>query len=231
MTSFYRIAGAASLLSAATTLILIFGPEFYAAVPDGLEGRMQRVADPAYQVRAWTYFVHPFLVFTACAGLALACRRIAPALALFGLMAMGLWALTEAAQQALTLFAFDDWRRAWLAGDAAVRASMEVRAAVYDGLWEAAYSLLLFGIIIGSSLFAAMLLRLPDTLSRVLGGLFALAAIQSILIQSGELGGPVLPESIAFWIYPLTQPLARVLLGLWLLRVARSGEPRVEARA
>ena len=227
--SFYRTAGIASLLSAATTLVLIFVPEFYAAVPDGMEGRMQRVADPAYQLRAWTYFVHPFLVFTACAGLAFACRRAAPALALFGLMAMGLWAVTEAAQQALTLFAFDDWRRAWLAGDAAARATMEVRAAIYDGLWEAAYSLLLFGIIIGSALFAAILLRLPDTLSRVLGGLFALAAIQSILIQSGELGGPVLPESIAFWVYPATQPLARVLLGLWLLRVAREGEPRVGA--
>jgi hypothetical protein len=229
MTSLYRIAGIASLLSAATTLILIFGPDLYAPVAEGLEGRMQRVADPAYQVRAWIYLLHPFLVFTGCAGLALACRRAVPGLALFGLMAMGLWALTEAAQQALTLFAFDDWRRAWLAGDAAVRATMEVRVAIYDGLWEAAYSLLLFGIILGSALFAAMLLRLPDTLSHILGGFFALAAIQSILIQSGELGGPVLPEPIAYWIYPLTQPLARVLLGLWLLRVARTGEPRVGA--
>ncbi len=227
--SYYQTAGIASILSSATTLILIFGPEFYVTLPAGLEGRMQRVADPVYQLRSWTYFVHPFLVFTACIGLAFACRRLAPALALFGLLAMGLWALTEAAQQALTLFAFDDWRRAWLAGDPAVRATIEVRAAIYDGLWEAAYSLLLFGIIVGSTLFAAILLRLPDWLSRAAGGLFALAAIQSILIQSGELGGPVLPESIAYWAYPLTQPLARILLGLWLLRVARDGEPRVGA--
>ena len=70
-----------------------------------------------------------------------------------------------------------------------------------------------------------MLLRLRDTLSRILGALFALAAIQSVLIQSGELGGPVLPEALAFWIYPATQPLARLFLGIWLLRVARSGEP------
>ena len=72
--TFYRLAGIASILRAVTTLVLIFGPEFYAAVPEGIEGRMQRVTDPAYQVRAWTYFVHPFVVFTACAGLALACR-------------------------------------------------------------------------------------------------------------------------------------------------------------
>jgi hypothetical protein len=229
--TFYRIAGLASILSAVTTLILIVAPEFYAVVPGGIEGRMRRVADPAYQFRAWTYFLHPFLVLTACTGLAFACRRAGPELALFGLMAMGLWALTEAAQQALTLFAFDDWRRAWLAGDAAVRATIEVRVAIYDGLWEAAYSLLLFGIIIGSALFAAMLLRLRDKFSQILGVFFALAAIQSIFIQSGELGGPIVPDSIAFWIYPATQPLARLLLGLWLLRVARDGEPRVGAGA
>jgi hypothetical protein len=223
--NFYRVAGIASILSVATTLMLIFLPQFFASVAEGIPGRMQRVADPVYQLRAWAYQIHPFLVFTACLGLAAACRRASPALALGGILAFGLWAITEAAQQSLTLFAFDDWRRAWLAGDEAVRTSIDVRVAVYDGLWEAAYSLLLFGIILGSAFFAAILFRLPDTLSRILGVLFALAAIQSVLIQSGELGGPVLPEALAFWIYPATQPLARLLLGIWLLRVARSGEP------
>jgi hypothetical protein len=228
---FYRVAGVASIASALTTLILIFMPEFYAPVAEGLPGRMQRVADPAYQLRAWGYQIHPFLAFSAALGVAVAMRHRAPALALAGLFGFCLWAFTEAAQQSLTLFAFDDWRRAWLAGDPVVRATIEVRTAIYDGLWEAAYSLLLFGIILGSSFFAVMLLRMPDTLSRVVGGFFALAAIQSILIQSGELGGPVLPESLAYWIYPATQPLARVLIGIWLLRVALRGEPRIDAPA
>jgi hypothetical protein len=229
--SFYRVAGIASLLSAVTTLGLIFLPEFFAPQPDGIVGRMQRVADPAYQLRAWTYFIHPFLAFTAALGIGLATRRVAPALALAGTIGFFLWAFTEAAQQSLTLFAFDDWRRAWLAGDPVVRQSIELRAAIYDGLWEAAYSLLLFGIILGSSFFAVVLWRLPDALSKLVGGFYALAAVQSIIIQSGELGGPVLPESLAYWIYPVTQPLARVLIGLWLLRVARRGEPRLQGAA
>ena len=228
---FYRVAGVASIASAVTTLILIFMPEFYVPVAEGLPGRMQRVTDPAYQLRAWAYQIHPFLAFSAALGVAMAMRHRAPALALAGLLGFFLWASIEAAQQSLTLFAFDDWRRAWLAGDPAVRATIEVRTAIYDGLWEAAYSLLLFGIILGSSFFAVMLLRMPDTLSRVVGGFFALAAIQSILIQSGELGGPVLPESLAYWVYPATQPLARVLIGIWLLRVALRGEPRIDAPA
>jgi hypothetical protein len=228
--TFYRVAALASILSAVTTLGLIFLPDFFAVQPDGLVGRIQRVTDPIYQLRAWVYFVHPFLAFTAALGVGIACRRLLPALALGGVLGFGLWALTEASQQAMTLFAFDDWRRAWLAGDPVVRASMEIRAAVYDGLWEASYSLLLFGIILGSSFFAAMLLRLPDTLSRLVGGLFALAAIQSIFIQSAELGGPILPETVGYWVYPLTQPLARILIGLWLLRVASKGEPRLERK-
>lgn len=227
--NFYRVAGIASLLSAITTLGLIFLPELFRPVADGLGGRMERVTDPAYQLRAWVYFIHPFLAFTAALGVAVACRRVAPALALGGVLAFGLWAITEAGQQSLTLFAFDDWRRAWLAGDAGVRATMEHRAVIYDGLWEAAYSLLLVGIIIGSTLFSAILLRMGDTLSRVVGAFFAAAAIQSIFIFSGEVGGPVLPESIGFWIYPATQPIARTLIGVWLLRVALRGEPGVNA--
>ena len=229
--SFYRIAAIASILSAVTTLGLIFLPEFFAAQPEGLAGRMQRVIDPVYQLRAWTYLVHPFLAFTAALGVALAMRHRSPGLAVAGFLGYFLWAVTEAGQQSLTLFAFDDWRRAWLAGDPAVQATMEVRAAIYDGLWEACYSLLLFGIILGSSFFAAILLRLPDRLSRTVGAFYALAAIQSVFIQSGELGGPVLPESLAYWVYPTTQPLARLLIGIWLLRVARQGEPRLEAAA
>ena len=226
--SFYLTAAACSMLTVVTTLMLIFLPSYFEPVPDGIAGRMVRVLDPAYQLRAWAYLIHPFLAFTAALGVGLATRRLAPALALAGVLGFFLWALTEAGQQSLTLFAFDDWRRGWLDGDPAVRATIEVRTAVYDGLWEAAYSLLLFGIILGSAFFAVILLRMPDTLSRVVGGFYALAAVQSIILQSGELGGPVLPEALGFWIYPATQPLARLLIALWLLRVARQGEPRLE---
>lgn len=228
---FYRVAGIASIASAVTTLMLIFGPEFYAPVSNDIAGRMQRVTDPAYQLRAWAYQIHPFLVFTAALGVAAACRRAAPALALGGIIGFALWAITEAGQQSLTLFAFDDWRRAWLAGDPAVRATMEVRAAVYDGLWNAAYSLLLIGFTIGNALYAAILLRLPDTLSKVVGAFFIGAVLLTLGNFSGQVGGPVLPETLEFWTYPAFQPLARVLIGVWLLRVALRGEPRVDAPA
>lgn len=223
--SFYRTAAIASFLSAATTLALIFLPDLYAPA-DGLAGRMQRVTDPAYQVRAWTYLVHPFLVFTAGLGIALASRNVAPARALLGVIAFGMWALTEAGQQTLTLFAFDDWRRAWLAGDATVRATMELRAAIYDGLWDASYALLLIGFLIGNALLATVLLGRRETLSRTVGVFLLLAALLTLAILIVEVGGPDLLAPFGRWAYPAIQPLGRILIGLWLWRVAEAGEPR-----
>ena len=65
--AFYRTAAICSLLSAVTTLGLIFLPKLFAPI-DGFEGRMGRVHDGWYQLRAWIYLVHPFI--TGAAGLA-----------------------------------------------------------------------------------------------------------------------------------------------------------------
>ncbi len=217
-------------MSALTTLCLIFLPDLFAPA-DGLAGRMQRVTDPAYQARAWIYLVHPFLVFTAARGITLASRHVASGRALAGILAMGLWAVTEAGQQTLTLFAFDDWRRAWLAGDAAVRATMEVRTSIYDGLWDASCVLLLIGFLIGNLFFANILIFLRDAVSRVVAVFLMLAALLTLAILILVIGGPDLLAPFGRWAYPAIQPLGRILIGVWLWRVALKGEPRLEARA
>lgn len=220
--SLFRVAAACSLLSALTTLGLIFLPEWYAA-GEGFEGRMARVHDPAYQLRAWIYLVHPFLVLTAALAVALRVRAMAPASALFGALGFVLWAFTEALQQTWTLFAFDAWRRAYLAGDAALRAQMPVQAAVYDGLWNALYVLLLIGFAVGNLLLGAALLR-QQRLTRVVG-IFLLAAFALTLSNlSAEVEGPTLPASLGPWVYAALQPLGRVLIGVWLWRAAREAD-------
>jgi hypothetical protein len=142
--AFYRAAAVTSVFSAATTLLLIFLPDFYAPA-EGFDGRMNRVADPAYVLRSWVYLLHPFLVLTAAVGVAMRIRRLHSAAALVGLLGFVLWAFTEAGQQTLTLFAFDRWRAAYVAGDELVRSHIHASTAVYDGLWDAMYFLLLLG--------------------------------------------------------------------------------------
>jgi hypothetical protein len=216
--SFYRTAAICSVLSAITTLLLIFLPDFYAPT-EGFAGRMQRVTDPAYVLRSWVYLVHPFLVLTAALGVAMRLRRTHSVAAVVGLLGFVLWAFTEAGQQTLTLFAFDRWRTAWLAGDEAVRAHMSASAAMYDGLWDAMYFLLLIGFTIGNAAYGVALARV-QAFTRVVGVFLLAACALTLSIIAGELHWFSLPEPWASWSYPAIQPLGRTLLGVWLWRAA-----------
>ena len=213
--SFYGFAAICSFASAITTLGLIFLPESFAPAGD-FAARMARVHEPLYRLYAWVYFAHPFLVVAAALGVSMRLRREATSLVIPGLLAFLLWGATEAAQQALTLMAFNPWRAAYLAGDSAVRATIELRTALYDGVWNAMYFLLLIGFFIANLLYSLALL--PGLgLSRIVGVFYAAAAaltLQIIVVEVG--GGQLLPDAFNFWLYPLIQPLARTLIGVWL---------------
>jgi hypothetical protein len=219
---FFRVAALCSFASAFTTLALIFLPEFLAP-GEGFEARMARVHDPAYQLRAWIYLLHPFLVLTAALAVALQLRARATVLAIIGLLGFLLWAFTEAGQQTLTLFAFDPWREAYATADAVTRAAIRARTDVYDGLWSGMYVLLLIGFAVGNLCFGWALLRMKG-LTRIVG-LFLLAACAlTLALFAGELGFPM-PEPLASWSYPAIQPLGRVLIGVWLWRAATAAPP------
>jgi hypothetical protein len=214
--AFYRVTAICSFASAVTTLGLIFLPEMFAPA-ENFAARMARVSDPVYRAYAWVYFVHPFLVVAAALGVAMRLRREAAPLVVPGLLAFLLWGATEAGQQALTVMAFNPWRLAWLAGDPVVRATMELRTAMYDGVWNAMYFLLIIGFFIANSFYAVALWRGQDRLSRVVGALYAAAAALTLQIIIMEVGGAqLLPDAVDFWLYPLIQPLARTLIGVWL---------------
>jgi hypothetical protein len=222
---FYRFTAVCSFVTVVTTLLLIFLPELYVA-GEGFEARMARINNPAYQLRAWVYLLHPFITWTAALGVALRIRRSAPGLALLGLAGFSLWAITEAGQQALTLNVFDDWRAAYLAGDEAVRANMPVLTQIYDGLWDGMYFLLLLGFLAGCTLYGLALWR-GRTLTRVLSAFYFAAAALTITYLVSELNGPGLPEALGFWLYPSIQPLGRALIGVWLWKHAdeQAGDP------
>ena len=215
---FLRVAAVCSVLSALTTLMLIFLPEFFAST-QGFEARMARVHETAYRLRAWAYLLHPFITLTAALGIAFAIRHRAPVLALFGALGFTWWAFTEASQQTLTLFAFDRWRVAYAAADEATRAAIRINAMMYDGIWDGMYMLLLIAFAIGNACYCAALLNRPG-LPRVVGGFMLAACVLTILLFINELGIALLPEPVLEWMYPSIQPLGRILIGVWLWRVA-----------
>jgi len=221
--TFYRAAAVCSVLSAGTTLLLILLPFVFTPV-EGFEGRMARVADPAYQLRSWVYLVHPFLVLMAALGVSMRIRATASAAALVGLLGFILWAFTEAGQQAMTLRAFNPWRVAWITADETLRAQIRTAVLIYDGLWDAMYFLLLIGFAIGNLLLGLTLARLGG-FTRIVGWFFIAGCALTLTIIVGELQGPTLPDTIGTWTYLLLQPLGRTLIGVWLWRRADERAP------
>ena len=215
---FLRVAAVCSAVSVVTTLMLIFLPEFFSSA-QGFEARMARVHETAYRLRAWAYLLHPFIVLTAALGIAFAIRQRAPVLALVGLLGFIWWAFTEASQQTLTLFAFDRWRVAYAAADEVTRATIRINAAMYDGIWDGMYMLLLIAFAIGNACYGAALISKPG-LARVVGGFMLAACVLTILLFLNELGVSLLPEPVLKWIYPAIQPLGRLLIGIWLWQFA-----------
>jgi hypothetical protein len=103
---------------------------------------------------------------------------------------------------------------------------MPVRVAIYDGIRDALYIVLLIGIILGSACFSR-LLWLRDALSRTISVLYFLVVPLSCYFFFTSIGGrEFLPEKAVFWFYPLTQPLARTLIGVWLWRMADDSASR-----
>lgn len=216
--AFYRFGAVCSFISVVTTLLLIFLPDLYAPV-EGFDGRMSRVHDPAYALRSWVYLVHPFIVLSAAVAVAMRIRRRNSVAALVGLLGFLLWAFTEAAQQTMTLFAFDEWRAAYPTADEATRAYIRANTFLYDGLWDALYVLLLIGFAIGNLALGIAMSR-SKGLTRVVGCFLLAAVALTLTYLLTELGAPPLPETLGAWLYPSIQPLGRGLIGLWLWKYA-----------
>jgi hypothetical protein len=219
---FFRVAAVCSLLSVFTTLLLIFLPELFPPAPD-FDARMARVHSAAYQVRAWVYLLHPFLVFTAALGVALAIYRRAPVLAIAGLAGFALWAFNEAGQQTLTLLAFDRWRLAWDTADEITRTAIRTNVALYDGIWDGMYMVLLIGFAIGNACLGSALVA-AGGLARAAGGFMLAACALTLALFFNELNLPLLPAAVLDWSYPAIQPLGRALIGVWLWRIARDAD-------
>jgi hypothetical protein len=119
---------------------------------------------------------------------------------------------------------FDTWRVAYPAADEAARAVIRINTAMYDGLWDAMYFLLLIGFAIGNLSFGLALIR-GTGLTRIVGIFFLAAVALTLTDMTPELQWGSLPEPLARWSEPAIQPLGRVLIGIWLWKAAREHEP------
>lgn len=191
---FYRCAAVCSVGSAGTTLLLIFLPKFYGPATS-FEHRLELIDHPLYQLRAWAYLLHPFMVLTASLGVAAALRRSASGAAVSGLLAFVLWGFTEAAQQALTLTAFHRCAAAYRTAEGAARETLRMQIATYDAVGDAMFLLLLLAFLAAKVLYGIATVR-GRGLTRTLAVFYFGAAFLTSISISGELGGPTPPAFV-----------------------------------
>jgi hypothetical protein len=226
---FYQTAAVASVISAVTTLGLIFLPYFYhgtlGMVPT-FEDNIRRIHDPAYTGRLWIYFFHPFFVATAALGIAMRKRREAAGLVVPGFLLFCLWAFTEMLQQAISLVANHyTWRMTYKTSSPEMQQMIQSQMFGFEAIWNGMYMLLLVGFI-GANLLYSRAMSGPSLLERALRWMFLAAAVLSIFNWISVF--PLRPfqmvtssmDRVLTWVYPLLQPLARTLVGVWLWRNA-----------
>jgi hypothetical protein len=223
---FYRATAVCSFISAVTTLCLIFLPRWYPAAAN-LDERIALLDYPVYTVRLWIYLCHPFFTFAAALGIAVARWRDRFSFILPGILGFAVWGYTEALQQVLALVANHyAWRMAArTAADASVRAMARTQIFGFEAIWDALYVLLVVGFILGNTFYAAAMWR-GSRLSRTLAFLFLAAATLSVFNLLNAFNIANQADPVMKWVYPLLQPAARTLIGVYLWQAALlSSEP------
>jgi hypothetical protein len=213
--NFFRAVGISSVLSALTTLGLIFLPRAYTA-PAGLVEEDALRLNGFYRVRSLVYYVHPFLVLTAAWGVVARKFRESAGSVTTGLLFFGFWRFAEALQQALSLVALNlNWREGYArANDPATRETFRTHRMGLEAVWDSLY-LLLTGFAVAHILYGIATWS-GSGLERVVSCGFFLGAALTLLILSANFGGPAVPSGLTAWLYPVIQPLFRELLGTWL---------------
>ena len=217
--AFLRFAAACWAVSSLTTLGLIFLPYGFAPIADGETAR--RLLDPLYMLRVWVALFHPLFVLIGAMGVFAVRAALAPGAAFTGLVFFLLWAATEAVQQSLTLVTLNwTWRTEYLQStDAAARDLLGQYLQAFDGVSDGLFFFILVAFIVADVAYA-MATWGGDSLQRTIAVGFALAAGLGVVSALTSFGPGVFPDTLMAVLYPLFQPAARLLTGVWLWRLS-----------
>lgn len=226
---FLRVAAICSILGAITTTLLIYIP---IPAADTFDEKVVMYRHPNYMTRLWVFFLHPQLNLVAAVGISVLFIRKYPEYIIPATISIGIWAVTEAAQQAFTIDAVNQsWRPEYVQEtNEQVKAALFAQLKGSDAIRDSMYFLLLFCFGIGSSLFGITLLH-SDLAGKWIGSSFLFFGILSIISFAGYyLGWKQVLQPVDFIydkIYAWLQPAARLALGWWLWRQATvSPSPR-----
>jgi hypothetical protein len=226
---FLRFAAACALLSVLTTLVVHVLPALWAEA-NTFEKQLQLRNNAYYVARLWTVIVHCILVIISMYAIALLRFRDTPALAGLGFLSFIVFSFTEMLRTSLGIFALNrNWREGFAsAADEATRSWFRGAIEAYSGVNNALFFLFYAAFLLGILCYG-LSLATTEGLDRRVGWLFLLWTALNIPALIDSITGAESISKWFNWVGPYFQPLARIVIGLWLWEKAKASQSERDA--
>lgn len=213
---FVKIASICAILTGLSTIAIHWLPDLWSNATT-FESRVQLRHNAIYMDRFWIVLIHCVLVVISMAAIPMLLRGTSRLIAMFGFGSYVLFAFVEMLRTSLSIFAVN---RAWRAGYEASTDEMQRRAFrsaldTFGGVNDALFFLFFLAFTAGLFCYGIALLSNSGTDQRIA----YLFLLWGILNLPGLIGAILGNESLGEffdWVGRYFQPIARLLIGLWL---------------
>lgn len=213
---FVKTASICAILTGLSTIAIHWLPDLWSNATT-FESRVQLRHNAIYMGRFWIVLIHCVLVVISMAAIPMLLRGTSRLIAMFGFGSYVLFAFVEMLRTSLSIFAVN---RAWRAGYEASTDEMQRRAFrsaldTFGGVNDALFFLFFLAFTAGLFCYGIALLSNSGTDQRIA----YLFLLWGILNLPGLIGAILGNESLGEffdWVGRYFQPIARLLIGLWL---------------
>jgi len=211
------IAGVASILTALTTFLLWLLPRLYEAPINFQEGA-ELANNIYYTSRWWVNLLHIPLALAAYFGLAYKLKDRELPKVTFGMIWFVIWGTVEMIGVSGLIFAVNrNWRTNYLTATEPLKESLQQNVEIYLAIWQSMFFVLLIAFLIGTAFFGWATWK-GKGLEKILSYFFWLAVPLTLLIMLSSYFGFSMGIGIVSIVYPILQPISRLLLGIYLIR-------------
>ncbi len=218
--AFIKVASICAILTALTTVAVHWLPDLWSSATT-FESRVQLRHNAIYMGRFWIVLMHCILVVISMAAIPMLLGGTPRLIAMFGFGSYVLFAFVEMLRTSLSIFAVN---RAWRSGYETSTDEMQRRAFrsaldVFGGVNDALFFLFLLAFTAGLFCYGIALLSNTGIDQRIaylflFWGILNLPGLIAVMLENESLGAPF------DWVGRYFQPVARLLIGLWLWNVS-----------
>ncbi len=218
--AFIKVASICAILTALTTVAVHWLPDLWNSATS-FESRVQLRHNAIYMGRFWIVLMHCILVVISMAAIPTLLCGTSRLIATFGFGSYVLFAFVEMLRTSLSIFAVN---RAWRSGYETSTDEMQRRAFrsaldAFGGVNDALFFLFLLAFTAGLFCYGIALLSNSGIDQRIgylflFWGILNLPGLIGAMLENESLGAPF------DWVGRYFQPVARLLIGLWLWNVS-----------